>query len=181
MHISYRYKLLIVALLAAGIMLCQIASKDYGYDFLMILYVFLCIPVFSTLILVVALCLHVSKIHIAWRRLLGAMVLYWIVTGAMLRTSSIMHEHLRWLFYAQPYRTQVLAQPQRFTGQLRFAEWDEWGASFSGANVFLVYDEHDVLHHPKQANAAAQASAFPCEITSATRLAPHWYSVPCFY
>lgn len=178
LHISYRYKLLIVALIAAGIMLFLIGYKGDSV-LLMFLYAILCVPILSVLTLIVALLLRLSKIHFRWSHLLGAIALYWVVTYPLLMNMNALRPRLHWMMWSRSYKSQVLAQPQEFAGQLRFIAWDGWGFAGSGTDVFLVYDEHDILRHPEEARTLAKASRLPCPTDSAIRLARHWYSIAC--
>jgi hypothetical protein len=147
-----------------------ILSADLG----VILYLFVAIPIVS----VVLLTLAVRKKGRQRLAMLSMLVVYWAVSAVLVENDTTLREAARWSLWSRRYKADVLRQPDSASGELKHAEWDDWG--FAGANntvMYLVLDPNDSLAAQAKSHPAGRFSGIPCEVYRVRRLESHWYSV----
>jgi branched-subunit amino acid ABC-type transport system permease component len=83
----------------------------------------------------------------------------------------------RWLVWSRDYKAQVLAEPQRPSGELKHVEWDGWGMFAQDTSVYLVYDPTDSLSAAAMTHQPGKFDNIPCKVPLVRRLETHWYSV----
>ncbi len=76
------------------------------------------------------------------------------------------------------YKTQLFAQPDSASGELKHTVWDTWGFVPSGFNVvYLVFDPADSLAKAAKASSPVKPVGIPCEVLRVNRLEKQWYGV----
>jgi hypothetical protein len=153
-----------------ALLILAIASPDWGE----ILYCVLAVPTVSLVLVILA----VRKKGRHRLSALSMLVIYWVVSAALVWNYSAVRDTSRWFLWSKGYKAKVLAQPDPASGSLRHTEWDGWG--FVGAGdtvVYLAFDPHDTLVAGAKSHSAGKFSSIPCEVPRIRRLESHWYAV----
>jgi hypothetical protein len=139
-----------------------------------ILHLFVAVPILSLVLVILA----IFKKGRQRLSVLSMLVVFWVVSAALLANSSAVRDDARWLLWSRGYKSEVLAQPDPASGELKHVEWDGWG--FAGAGdtvVYLVFDPNNSLAAGAKRHLAGKFSGIPCEVPRVRRLESHWYSV----
>lgn len=147
-------------------------------------YIFLIFPIVCLLCLVSLVLFAVAGIRKKPSRSLSvllALVTFIVVSGALLRTRSVLRPSLRWLLWSRRLKAEILAQPTPANGEFRHIEWDGWGGAPVGDwTAYVVFDPTDSLSDAAKSRRAGSYSKYkgiPCEVETVHQLESHWYSV----
>jgi hypothetical protein len=146
----------------------------YGFDIFEMLYIFVAVPIFTLILLIVA----IRKKGSRRLTILGIALVYAAVSWGLFRNSRELRTTGRWLLWSKDYKAKLLAQPSPPNGTLRHIEWDGWG--FPGAGntvVYLVFDPNDSLFTAAKTNSSGQFGGLPCEVYRVRRLENNYYTV----
>lgn len=94
------------------------------------------------------------------------------------RFEATLRPALRWAFFSQKFKAQVLVQTEQPSSILRHVEWDGWGGAPVGDwNAYVVFDPSDSLEGVTGRLHPQAVRGIPCDVLSVQRLEPRWYSV----
>jgi hypothetical protein len=139
-------------------------------DLSVTLYVLLCVPIVSILLLNDAIrgkCLQS----------LLALVVFWVISAALVTNLTAIRTAPRWLVWSHRYKAEVLAQPATADGELKHIEWDDWGMFAQNTVVYLVFDPSDLLSTAAMSHKPGKFNGIPCEVPPVHRLERNWYVV----
>lgn len=114
------------------------------------------------------------------RRLLRlvTVIIYCAIFAVILSHFSSVHTAARWLVWSHDYKAKVLAQRPAAGGELRHAEWDDWGFAGAGnTTVYLVFDPTDSLSLAAKSHRPGNFSGIPCKVQFVDRIEEQWYTV----
>ena len=139
-------------------------------DLSVILYVLVCVPIVSTLVL-----------NDATRRkrpqLLLTLAAFWAVSVVLVINLTAIRTAARWLVWSHSYQAEVLAQPAAAGGELKHIEWDGWGMFAQNTVVYFVFDPSDSLSTAAGSHKPGRFNGVPCEVPPVHRLQHNWYVV----
>jgi hypothetical protein len=143
-----------------------------------VFYIVLCtiiLILLSTILVAFAVIANTSRIRLL---ILSTVVPYCIVLALLISHYSAFRTAARWWFWSRSYKSEVLAQPESATGELKHVQWDGWG--FPGAGntiVYLVFDPADSLSRAAKNRRPGKFNGIPCEVPLVSRMESRWYVV----
>jgi hypothetical protein len=146
-----------------------IASADLG-EFI---YIFVAVPTVTVVLMVLA----IRKKGIHRRSALLVLIVYWVVSAALVGNYSSVRDAARWLIWSKGYKAAVLGQPASEVGDLKHTAWDGWGFAGENTIVYLVFDPNDSLAAAPKDRPPGKVSGLPCEVSRIRRLESHWFAV----
>ncbi len=126
------------------------------------------------LILVVVLCRTVRLESMA---ALLMVAVFSAGSWLLFKVSDDVRTTVRWLIQSGKYKAEILAQPNSINGELKHAEWDDWGLAGMETVVYLVFDPNDSLGAAAESHSPGKYSGIPCKVPNVRRLESHWYTV----
>jgi hypothetical protein len=142
------------------------------------LYAFAILPIASVILLILLLSAAIRKRPRYCLSLLSMLVISWIVSTALVKTSFAVRNKARWSVSSSTYKSEVLAQRDSATGELKHIEWDGWGGAGAGdTTVYLVFDPTDSLAAAAKSRQSGKFNRIPCEVPVVSRLESRWYAV----
>jgi hypothetical protein len=162
------------AIAALVVYLPMLVSR--GFDFWLLLYLFILLPILTLLLGLILLVIGLVKHRAPNRAMVAMTLIYWAVSVALFMNVSRLRPTLRWLLWSKEFKTTVLLQPN-MQGQLKHAEWDGWGGFGSDTTAYLVYDPTNSLADVARKKVPGKFSGIPCEVPPIRRLESQWYSV----
>ena len=180
-HGRFNWKLPLYATVGATIVMLGLFV--YG-DQPALVYIFLIVPIACLFCL---FCLVLFVVAVLRKRpsrglsMLFAVVVFALVSGALLKTQDVLRPWLRWLLWSQRLKAEVLAQPTPANGELKHIEWDGWGGTPVGDwTAYIVFDPTDSLADAARtpwSGSYRRYNGIPCDVETVRRLESHWYSV----
>ena len=138
-----------------------------------LLYVFLTIPVVSSVLLYLAKKHKRKQTYAAF----SLFALFLIFTVVIFTHFLSTRDTVRWFLRRGESKHVVLSQSTPTNGQLQHMEWEGWG--FPGAGntvVYLVFDPADSLASAARTGSSGKFSGLPCEVVRVHRLEKSWYT-----
>jgi hypothetical protein len=109
---------------------------------------------------------------------LSMLIVFWIVSVALLRNYFEIRSASRWLLWSDRYKADVLAQADSANGELKHIDWDGWGFPGAGdTTVYLVFDPTDSLASAAKSHQPGNFNGIPCKVPLVGRLEGRWYAV----
>jgi hypothetical protein len=109
---------------------------------------------------------------------LSMLIVFWIVSVALLRNYFEIRNASRWLLWSDRYKADVLAQADSANGELKHIDWDGWGFPGAGdTTVYLVFDPTDSLASAAKSHQPGNFNGIPCKVPVVGRLEGRWYAV----
>lgn len=110
--------------------------------------------------------------------LLLAIVGFVAISWSLERKQETIRPFVRWHFWSQQYKAQLMTQQNPANGEFKHLEWDSWGIVPSGFTVtYLVFDPSDSLASAAKTKLPGRFNGIPCEVPSVFRLEKQWYGV----
>src|ERR1700730_9965193 len=108
---------------------------------------------------------------------LSMLIVFWIVSVALLRNYFEIRNASRWLLWSDRYKAAVLAQADSANGELKHIDWDGWGFPGAGdTTVYLVFDPTDSLASAAKSHQPGDFNGIPCKVPLVGRLEGRWYA-----
>jgi hypothetical protein len=145
-HERFNWKLPLLATVAATIVMLGLFL--YG-DQPPLTYIFLIVPIACLSCLFCFVPFVIGTLRKRPTRdlsMLFAVVVFALVSRALLKTQDVVRPWLRWLLWSQRLKAEVLAQPTPANGELKHIEWDSSGGTPVGDwTAYIVFDPTDSL------------------------------------
>jgi hypothetical protein len=170
---------LYAVILALAVFLPLLLSQ--AFDLAIMIYLCVLLPALTLILALFLGIVWISKKRAPGKSILLMVVIYWAVSAALYVNSESLRAQLKWFLRAKESKSQVLANPSKAPGELRHAEWDEWGMFGMDTKVYLVFDPTDSLSLAAARHSTGKIQGIPCCIVaSIRRLDSQWYSVKLY-
>jgi hypothetical protein len=95
-----------------------------------------------------------------------------------LRFEKTLRPAMRWAFFSQKFKREVLGQPGDGSGEFKHVEWDGWGGAPVGDwTSYVVFDPADSIAADTGHQHLGRITGIPCDVLRIQRLESHWYQV----
>jgi hypothetical protein len=171
--LSWRFPIIGTVAATVLLLLLFLFAGDPDLSFL-----FLVIPCVALLILALLALLIFGHRRRRSLELLLATLVFGLTLVMGLHFRNMLRPKVRWAFFSQKFKRQVLGEPGYPSGDFKHVEWDGFGGAPVGDwTSYVVFDPVDSLNAETNHENPGKIQGIPCDVLRIQKLEPHWYSV----